>query len=222
MRDGVTATLASAPPTQVKSRDASHHAAASSGDSAAGGSTTVAPSCPRIVASPSARGRRWPPAAPAMRTITAPLRRQLQRVGIRRRAADAVERPPARRRGRRRRPAASAARAGVGNTLKVSSTKTPKPAETAEQQMVQVEAGGVLDDLAAAADQAAFAVDEPGADEEIAHPAVVVAARPVQARRHGAADGRAAADERRLEGQRLPVLARGGARSRRPACRRAP
>ena len=85
-----------------------------------------------------------------------------------------------------------------------------EPSEAAEEQMMQVEAGRILDDAAAAADEASFAIDETRADEEVPHAAVVEASRTVQSRGDRPTERRAASGERRLEGQALTVFGEQG------------
>ena len=89
----------------------------------------------------------------------------------------------------RSRRAGCAAPRARGNTLKVISTTTPSVRALPTSSVVQQEPGGVLHDLAAAADEPALAVDEPRADDEVAHAAVAVAAGAAQPGGHRAADG---------------------------------
>ena len=64
---------------------------------------------------------------------------------------------------------------GCGKTLNVTSDEDAEAPEAADHAVMQQEPGRVLDDLAAAADQPAFAVDDPHADEKVAHAAVAIA-----------------------------------------------
>ena len=76
----------------------------------------------------------------------------------------------------------------------------------ADERLVQQEAGGVLHHLAAAARQPPAPVDDACADQEVACPAVAIAARSVHARRHGAAERGPRRRQRRIERQVLSVL----------------
>ena len=76
----------------------------------------------------------------------------------------------------------------------------------ADERLMQQEPGRVLHHLAAAARQSPAPVHDACADQEVADPAVAIAARSVHARRHGAAERGARRRQRRIERQVLSVL----------------
>ena len=82
--------------------------------------------------------------------------------------------------------------------------------EASHHQLGEIEAGGVLHHLAAAADQRAAAVEEAHAENEVANAAVARAPRARHARRDGAAEGRARFDQDGIERQVLALLAERG------------
>ncbi len=80
-----------------------------------------------------------------------------------------------------------------------------EPAEAADHEFRHVETRGVLHHLAAHAQEAAGAVDEAHAEDEIPQPAETQPAGAVHAGGDGAAEGRAGFDEHRIERQVLAL-----------------
>ena len=77
--------------------------------------------------------------------------------------------------------------------------------QAADHELRQIEASGVLDDLGAAADDLAPAVDEGHGEQEVPQAAVAQPAGAVRSRRNGAAYGAAGFHEQGIERQVLPL-----------------
>ena len=77
--------------------------------------------------------------------------------------------------------------------------------QAADHELRQIEAGGVLDDLCAAADDLAPAVDEGHGEQKVPQAAVAQPAGAIRARGNRAADRAAGVDQQRIERQVLAL-----------------
>ena len=152
---------------------------------------------------PHPRGQRR--GAPGQAHEHAPVGGEVDRVGLHRPPADARDRGQ-RLRGVGRGEGDRGGRLGRGQHLQRQLGEHTEASHRADQQLGQVEAGGVLDHAAAGPPHATGAVDEAHAEHEVAHAAVAVGARPGDARGDRAPQRRARGDQRRVEGQVLAML----------------
>ncbi len=108
---------------------------------------------------------------------------------------------------------------GSGKGAEVEAVITARVPSEPIEEFVEVVAGDVFHDAAAALHERAGAVDEFGAEEEVARGAVGLAERGIDAGGDRAADGclRIVGDQER---KKLVVLEESGVQLLRPACRR--
>ena len=83
-------------------------------------------------------------------------------------------------------------------------------AQAADQQFGQVKTRCIFDHLPSPPHQPALPVDKADAEQKVADPAVAIPAGAAQPGRHGAAQGGALVDPRRVEGKVLAVLGQSG------------